>query len=150
MKRKLLVLFAVKALLLSAPVSWSWGGQFGGHALDRNCATVTRVWYRVHLKQGDEYIDVLSPRFEGDKFVFNQYGGEVKMAADNVLRIATGDNETFTAKDQKRRAEVRAQSTKDLWFMTHGRTASYFHESHLNAVYALNEFVKACPASSAE
>src|SRR4030095_7642932 len=57
-----------------------------GIAEAANCPK-TRLEYRVWLKQGAEYVDVQNPRVEGTELVYNQYGGEVRQSAENLIRI---------------------------------------------------------------
>ena len=50
--------------------------------------------YRVYLKQGAEFVEVENPRVEHGQLVYEQYGGEVRQDADNLLKIEPRSPET--------------------------------------------------------
>jgi hypothetical protein len=82
-----------------------------------------------------------------------QYGGEVWQDVSNIIKVEVITPETDEAIKnviawEIARTKLRAQDEKDKWFQARGRYSTRKMEDWLEAVYAANEYIKACAPQS--
>ena len=125
-----------------------WASTVYADAIRRDCPT-QRLEYRVWLREGAEYIDVENPHVEHGQLIWQQYGGEVRQDAANLVKIEPLTPETDEAISNAiafeiARSRLRARAEKDKWFQARGWRSTRKAEDWLEALYAAEQYVMAC------